>query len=157
MESTLKGQLQLATTRGMQIAKFSSSPQQQLQKYEQKVHAKFDQEQRQWMIKRGILNNRVMGYEEHEVQMRKNESGWFVGILGNHPYYTRSKGKAATADKDTEVAIIDQRKNPKEEDSGAHGKVLILRKQLAEWNRDWVCGLPPSMFPTDNSDNPPNL
>ncbi|MCE3215961.1 hypothetical protein HAX54_004212, partial [Datura stramonium] len=39
--------------------------------YEQKVQAEFDQERRQWMIERGILNNRVVVYEEREVQMRQ--------------------------------------------------------------------------------------
>ncbi|MCE3215962.1 hypothetical protein HAX54_004213 [Datura stramonium] len=39
---------------------------------------------------------------------------------------------------DTEVAIIDQTKNPEEEDSGAHGEVLRLRQKLAEWNRAWA-------------------
>ncbi|MCE5166112.1 hypothetical protein HAX54_014876 [Datura stramonium] len=46
IESTLKGQLQLATTRGTQIVELATSRQQQLQQYEQKVQADFDQKQR---------------------------------------------------------------------------------------------------------------
>ncbi|MCD9559764.1 hypothetical protein HAX54_018016 [Datura stramonium] len=109
------------------------------------------------MIKRGILNNHVVVYEERDVQMRKNESDWFVGILASYLYYTWSKGKVAITDKDTEVAIIDQAKNPEEEDSRAHRELLKLRQQLAEWHRAWVCGLPPPLFPMNNIDNPLNL
>ncbi|MCD9641153.1 hypothetical protein HAX54_027099 [Datura stramonium] len=50
-----------------------------------------------------------------------------------------------------------QAKNPEEEDSGAQGGVLKLRKQLDEWHQAWVYGLHPHLFPTDNLDNPPNL
>ncbi|MCD7460836.1 hypothetical protein HAX54_044568, partial [Datura stramonium] len=154
------------------------------------------------MIERGILNNRVVAYEEREVQMRQainDNHTWLQNsylsmgqardqVLGlarraacihhnhNHQndrsvgrqaralvlqlpavFQNWSKGKAAMADKDTEVSIIDQSKNPEEEDSGDHGEVLRLRQQLAEWHRAWVCGLPPPVFPTDNSNNPPNL
>ncbi|MCE5166113.1 hypothetical protein HAX54_014877, partial [Datura stramonium] len=42
------------------------------------------------------------------------------------------------ADKDMKVAIIDQPKNPEEEDSGAHGEVLRLIQQLTEWHRAWA-------------------
>ncbi|MCD9637949.1 hypothetical protein HAX54_021505, partial [Datura stramonium] len=86
-----------------------------------------------------------------------SKSGWFVGILANHSYYTRSKGKATMVDKDTKISIIDQTKNPEEEDSRAHGEVLKLRQQLTELHRALVCGLSPPLFLMDNPDNPPNL
>ncbi|MCD9638905.1 hypothetical protein HAX54_023078 [Datura stramonium] len=77
-------------------------------------------------------------------------------IHHNHNHQNdRRKGRQA--DKDTKVAIIDQSKNPEEDDSGDHGEVPRLRQQLAKWHRAWVCGLPPPVFPMDNSDNPPNL
>ncbi|MCD9641290.1 hypothetical protein HAX54_027397, partial [Datura stramonium] len=40
-------------------------------KYEEKVQVEFDQERHQWTIERDILNNRVVAYEEREVQMRQ--------------------------------------------------------------------------------------
>ncbi|MCD9643461.1 hypothetical protein HAX54_030967 [Datura stramonium] len=116
------------------------------------------------MIERGILNNRVMAYEECEIQMRQV-------IYDNHIWLQNrylSMGQARDQvlglmvklqwmTKTLEVAIIDQPKNPEEEELGARGEVLRLRQQLAEWHRAWMCRLPPPMFPMDNSNNPPNL
>ncbi|MCD9558686.1 hypothetical protein HAX54_016220, partial [Datura stramonium] len=66
-----EGSTPASKTRGIQIAKLAASHQQQLQEYEQKVQAEVDQEQYQWTIEMGILNNCIVEYEECEVQMRQ--------------------------------------------------------------------------------------
>ncbi|MCD7470143.1 hypothetical protein HAX54_009795, partial [Datura stramonium] len=90
IESTVKGQLQPATTRVTQIAELAASRQQQLQGYEQK-------------------KEKVAGLLAF----------WLVARI--------TPG------------------------------LKVKQQWLTKTHRAWVCGLPPSMFPADNSDNPPNL